>query len=515
MHNGRSYAVPGSFVDTFAAAGGCDSFKTTTMLYTPASKIFIDRACSYQPYVIHGRTVYPPAVFRDTTYGSGGSCDSFFTISIEASNYRYLSVSTCGSTYLFHGHIHAVPGQYQDTLATGTGCDSIVVLTLSLHSPLQIAQRALRLCHVGDTIYDRGHSYTQPGNYFDTLQGSFGCDSITRTTVFAMPYSDLNYTGCINVPFVFHGHSYHVPGFYIDTLQTAAGCDSSVHLYLTAQHAARPLNVYGTVCNRMDSFTYLGVNYGLGASVTIPYGCDTILSISVRLQPIHINLYQTQCAATFLYHGRSYAVPGYYQDTISHAGSCDTVTTLYLTRSAAVAGAASASLCRGSYYTFGGQRLTMGGIYYDTLTAVSGCDSIVTLVLQEYLPTATTLTVGICPDGYYDFAGSSLTTAGTYHQTLTDRHGCDSVVTLQLGVYTAPYPGITHSGHTLSSQPADHYQWWLDGHVLVGDTNRILIITQPGLYSVEVVDNHGCTGMSDTLRMSFAPASAILLPAKA
>jgi len=73
------------------------------------------------------------------------------------------------------------------------------------------------------------------------------------------------------------------------------------------------------------------------------------------------------------------------------------------------------------------------------LTNAAGCDSIITLNLTVNQPSASTISQTICAPNSYTFDGQTLTTSGTYMDTLTNASGCDSIVTLNLTVRSCDF----------------------------------------------------------------------------
>jgi hypothetical protein len=94
----------------------------------------------------------------------------------------------------------------------------------------------------------------------------------------------------------------------------------------------------------------------------------------------------------------------------------------------------AAGICPGQSYTFGSQTLTTAGSYADTIPSVAGCDSIINLTLSNLVPTLSTLSADICQGDTYQFESQMLTAAGTYTETIPNAAGCDSVITLTLAV---------------------------------------------------------------------------------
>ena len=97
--------------------------------------------------------------------------------------------------------------------------------------------------------------------------------------------------------------------------------------------------------------------------------------------------------------------------------------------------------CASEPYGFYGQNLTTPGTYTPSLTTTYGCDSTVTLTLGLYPSSAFAYSSNTCQGEAYNFNGQSLVAAGVYLDTLANATGCDSVVTLTLSVL----PQSTHT----------------------------------------------------------------------
>ena len=153
----------------------------------------------------------------------------------------------------------------------------------------------------------------------------------------------------------------------------------------------------------------------------------------------------------------------------------------------------TATICDGEEYEFANKILTKSGVYYDTLTAVNGCDSVIELTLtvspvneiQKY----DTIFVG----DSYDFFGQILTETGTYTHYVPAGTYCNLVimnlyVKQPSVVVTATSADETtgtvegsgtyekYSSVTITAVPNEGYRFenWNDG-----DTNakRILVVS--------------------------------------
>ncbi len=127
-----------------------------------------------------------------------------------------------------------------------------------------------------------------------------------------------------------------------------------------------------------------------------------------------------------------YTTSGSYSDTLVAANGCDSIVHLVLLVNDFVYTDFVDEICAGTDYQFGDTLVSDSGVYYDTLTAVSGCDSIVslTLTIKEWI--VTDLNETICEGDSILIGNSIYTIPGLYSDTLTAADGCDSVVNLVL-----------------------------------------------------------------------------------
>ena len=92
------------------------------------------------------------------------------------------------------------------------------------------------------------------------------------------------------------------------------------------------------------------------------------------------------------------------------------------------------SICQGDTFMFNNKSLTTAGTYVDTLQTINGCDSVITLNLTVNPTYDITLSESINESQTFDFNGKTLSVAGTYMDTLQTINGCDSIITLNLTI---------------------------------------------------------------------------------
>lgn len=103
------------------------------------------------------------------------------------------------------------------------------------------------------------------------------------------------------------------------------------------------------------------------------------------------------------------------------------------------------SICPGDSLIVGTSVYTTTGLYQDVLISVGGCDSTVTTNLSLYSAPSISQTVAVCAGDTFTIAGHSYTHSGNFTDTLNTVHGCDSIITTHLTVRT---PITSFSGNT-------------------------------------------------------------------
>lgn len=157
-----------------------------------------------------------------------------------------------GKTYLGYNK----EGTYTDSFKTGSGCDSV--------RTLQLTVLPQRIQNITQTICDGQNymNYTRTGNYSDTFKTGDGCDSIRnlQLTVLAKLTSNIRQSICEGQTY----SGYGVAGRYLDTFRTARGCDSIRTLDLTI--VKKPLPDLGP-----DKVICLGDTISLTPGVFLTY----------------------------------------------------------------------------------------------------------------------------------------------------------------------------------------------------------------------------------------------------
>lgn len=152
-----------------------------------------------------------------------------------------------------------------------------------------------------------------------------------------------------------------------------------------------------------------------------------------------------------------------------------------------------------AYYEHLGQILYTSGVYVDTLTSVTGCDSIITLNLTVATPSHYYVDVTTCEE--YTLGTQILTETGVYVETFESILGCaDSIVHVNFTKIDQVTAFITHQGNTLTAHPSGEnilYQWENcgTGMAVPGANGREFTPLEFGTYRVRLVQG-ACIGTS-------------------
>ena len=218
----------------------------------------------------------------------------------------------------------------------------------------------------------------------------------------------------------------------------ANGCDSTIFTTLSViPHVGFEQTV--TICQGAsfsagtNTYNSSGVYYD---TLVASNGCDSVVTTNLFVEStLYASVFESICFGTaYNFNGNNLTATGSYVDTLSAVAGCDSVVTLFLNVEPQVTSSYTTTICNGQSVTHGTQTLTASGAYPETFTTVDGCDSIVTLYLVVTPSIDSTIIVDICLGDTYTLGTQTLSNSGIYTENFTTAAGCDSVVTLELNV---------------------------------------------------------------------------------
>ncbi len=305
-----------------------------------------------------------------------------------------------------------------------------------------------------------GQEYSSTGTYSYTMTNAAGggyCDSVARLHLKVWDSYFISETQDVlegkNVPYAWHSNgavrNLYQSGIYWDSCFSVHGCDSVYRLDLRV-HPRYLIDRYDTVC--------CGTDYPFGSKIynfstakdtlcydslkTKTWGNDSVYCMHLHVRPTY-HFYETRyfCkGTTFSYHGRSFTEPQIYNLPYKTKAGCDSIYTLTLIENPTyLVTIDSAITDKQKPFTWHGINCPTSGTYYDSLTTVNGCDSVVRLRLKIY-PTffQEEEPITLCKDSTVRWHTKYLTGTEpgvfTVWDSLTNQYGYDSVYKAQLTV---------------------------------------------------------------------------------
>ncbi len=359
-----------------------------------------------------------------------------FTLNVKAdprlplANFNYIKKGTCVDTlYLTNmssvsrdGQLPNSPMEDCDEYIWNLG-DGRIVTTKDISTPI---------------------IYENTGNYKVSLTAKLtngNCENTFERNIYMHGYSDdhtrhLYDTICNNGFFMFDSELIEAAGTFIHTNSTSYGCDSTTILHLVVN----PTYYFEQEVSTCDNQPYdfhgrkilkTGIYYD---SLLTKNGCDSIYKLTIKVNPTSLSEKNVTICDNEQYdfRGRLLSESGTYYDSLFSVNGCDSIYKLNLTVTPTYEIAKSIRICNGGSYFFKGEHLSKSGIYYDSLKTITGCDSIIKLVLTIKPTYLFEQNVSICDNETYNFRGTILNHSGTYYDYLKTQEDCDSIYKLNL-----------------------------------------------------------------------------------
>ena len=228
------------------------------------------------------------------TLTSSSGCDSIVTTNLTVND--VLSSTTnpriCeGQNYLLpDGSSANTTGTYVITLTGSNGCDSIITTNLIVH-PIVTVTLNSQICQGENYILPDGTIVTANGTYTTTLTSGTGCDSIVTVhlTVHPLYNTSLSASTCVNQAFSLPWGGTGIAGANSHRYTSESGCDSTVTINLTINPVYNTSLSASTCVNHPFNLPWggigvAGVNSHLYSSVQ---GCDSIVTINLAMNPAY------------------------------------------------------------------------------------------------------------------------------------------------------------------------------------------------------------------------------------
>ncbi len=387
---------------------------------------------------------------------NAAGCDSTITTNLtvipNTSSSRNISICAGLSSTLPDGVVVSSTGTYVSHIANAAGCDSTITTNLTVN-PNTNSTQSVSICDGVTHILPDGASATTAGTYVSHISNAAGCDSTitTNLTVYQSISSSQNASICSGNTFMLpDGVIVNSSGIYTSHLESTYGCDSVISTTLTVmQNSSSTQNA--SVCDGV-TFTLPGGTVVSTQGVYTSHllnaeGCDSTITTNLTVIPT-----TSSNQTVNICNGTSYSLPdgaiatsaGVYTSHILNAGGCDSTITTTITVLPTSSSSATISICSGNNYTLpDGNVVSTSGTYQSTVSNSSGCDSVITTILNVITNSTSTRNFTICAGDPVSLPDNSTVypiVTGNYVTTLANGNylGCDSVITTHVTVKSLP-----------------------------------------------------------------------------
>jgi len=432
---------------------GCDSVTTFSLVVHPTYLLTeMDTICDSElPYMwrdtlFQTGTVSDSYVFHRTTING---CDSIVTLSLEVNPTYTVPVTQTiceGDSIDFFGVFIHEAGEYTNTTQTIKGCDSTIILTLVVDT-ISFGEESAVAC---DSFFWHGVTYfeTPENEIVDTLFGGnqSGCDSVVTLHLTIHHHTDSLLTATVfenDLPYTLNGIDYQTSGQYTQpTLVNANGCDSTLSLQLEVIMNVHK-NISATICESMLPALWAGHTWTHAGTVidTFPAanGADSIVVKTLKVGASTDTTIVAEILENLLpytLNNNNYYESGIYFETLMNQAGCDSIITLDLTVHHNVQTFSDSVICADLLpFQWDSVYFSAADTQVVTLTAASGADSVVTMVLIVHPLSDSTIVDTILQNNLpYILNGEAYNASGSYSQTFDNEYGCDSTLTLELTV---------------------------------------------------------------------------------
>ena len=191
--NGSNLMSAGIYRDTFINTRGCDSFLVLNLTVNDTTRKDSFRTiCRYQPITFNGQTINTSGVYRDTLINAKG-CDSFLylILTVNDTSRKDSFRTICkNQSLVFNGNTLNTSGTYRDTFINARGCDSFLVLNLTIIDTTNYFITK-NICQGESYTFNQMNLFAS-GYFKDTAMNKLGCDSFIYLHLIVNPLPIVN-----------------------------------------------------------------------------------------------------------------------------------------------------------------------------------------------------------------------------------------------------------------------------------------------------------------------------------
>jgi gliding motility-associated-like protein len=243
--------------------------------------------------------------------------------------------------------------------------------------------------NAASTVYSMGNADLSNGEVPLSVTGNSNCGEINENILIEMTESDsilLSLEICENEMIDYNGTLLAVGDMQDFIFQNSNGCDSIVSV--TVLGFANSSNYLTFEICDGETFDYNGTTLSAGNTQDFPFqnsnGCDSIVSVTVvELSNSSNDLILETCDGELDYNGTTLSV-GDTQDFIfQNSSGCDSIISITVVGSTSSEEKLNLETCDGTSMIYNGVELSVGEQQIFTFKNAQGCDSIITVTLNQ------------------------------------------------------------------------------------------------------------------------------------
>ncbi|MFT7589117.1 MAG: gliding motility-associated-like protein [Limisphaerales bacterium] len=312
-----------------------------------------------------------------------------------------------------------------------------------------------------------------------------GCISYFEDSVRVLetPFDTIKANICIGDSYLFNGIFLGLQGIYNDTLITALGCDSIIVLDLKV-HPVYSDTVAYTLCEGDSAFIIGDWIYSdtlILESLLSIMSCDSLIFHELNfLENSNVSQNVWLCGTGTISVGPSvYSAPGTYIDTLIKSNGCDSVVLTNIFPAVLIGDTSTIEYCIGDSVFNGFSWFSTDGIFQDTVTGVSGCDSIIWTSVAIIPVEIDAIDLRICDGDSMLINGVWEIAAGIYPENYITADGCQATRFIDLSFELAAQGSQAITLCTLNDSVLINGIW----------------INSSGIFYEEYISNFGCDSL--------------------
>lgn len=322
------------------------------------------------------------------------------------------------------------------------------------------------------------YTWTKAGTYTDTIPNSTNCDSfMTINLKFnSHTYATIRPVACDFFISPSKTKIWTATGNYTDIIKNKAGCDSIITVNLTIKKSTSSnLKIKSCTNYKSPSGKYTWNTTGqYEDTIKNKIGCDSLITINLTMGKANANTIAVKGCDRYVSPSkkRTWTISGQYKDTIINSTGCDSVLTINLTMGKSTASTINPKACNGYKSPSGKSVWVNSGTYLDTIMNRAGCDSLITIKLTINKKTFSQIGPKSCnqytsPSGKYTFNVSN-----SFFDTIPNKAGCDSIILIDLIINTKTNKTISQTVCKRLVSPSGKHVYTVSGKYFDTTVNR-------------------------------------------